>query len=510
MASWFVTFSILLLFSASVLEARFRLNAKRRYPVSTKSLVSPPYPMADNSRVASDDEDSLTESSTPAGRTKNRASEEQVQQFARLIYERLNLKEPPNVTVHAPDGTGIPSSIVKQLEQHPGHYLHGETADSFQPSYRDEAQPTTERAILPGDLIQHHTCQRQLAVKFGFSRETVNTIECFRFTKSPVESKGLPTNQMITQLRIYVKKNYFQPYDSLANMLTPDMFQVYLVFRPTSNETSPNPFRTLTGTIHLALSQVKQLNDKWLELTISSHNVQGGIQQVYQQLITPWYGVAINRELQRSPAWPSYYRRYHTKKNMDGHLRPSNEDEDDASKDSPQQLPYMLVEYGEKIAPSSAASRGTRGTKYTRPAATCDPKSPCCRRPLTIDLDQGNNDLNFVIYPRKIDIGECVGVCGASGSSLRFVDVKNDHERNEAHSGHNLLLLHYGSLQPKRNTTHPGRAEPPSSQCCSYSRTGGLELMYTTTNGGPIIRKLIPGIIVEECRCGLPATIQQV
>ncbi|CAM4852062.1 unnamed protein product, partial [Rotaria magnacalcarata] len=42
-----------------------------------------------------------------------------------------------------------------------------------------------------------------------------------------------------------------------------------------------------------------------------------------------------------------------------------------------------------------------------------------------------------------------------------------------------------------------------------YSRTGGLELLYTTTNGGPIIRKFIPNMVVEECKCGLPATIQQ-
>ena len=170
----------------------------------------------------------------------------------------------------------------------------------------------------------------------------------------------------------------------------------------------------------------------------------------------------------------------------------------------------LLIEYGEKIFPSSSGRRGTRNA-VPRLARGCHPTSPCCRRPLTIDLDQGNNALNFVIYPRQLDIGECVGLCGISGSSLRFADVKNAQQRNAPNSAYNLLLLQ-NSLHANRSTTTTqiNRIDQHSPQCCSYSRTGGLELMYTTTNGGPIIRKYIPNMVVEECKCGLPATIQQV
>ncbi|UJR21750.1 hypothetical protein I4U23_024825 [Adineta vaga] len=511
MASWFITLNILLLISTPFLQARFRINLKRRYPMSTKPFVPPPLPMDDNSYHASDGDDSLIESSliTTTARPKNRASEEQVQQFTRLIYDRLNLKEPPNVTVHAQDGTGIPPSIVKQLEQHHMHHKEEDNLSSQQ-KYRDENQPTTERAILPGDFIPNHACQRQLAIKFNLNKETATNIDCFRFTKSPMESKSLPTNQIITQLRIYVKKNYFHFNNELKH-ITPDMFRIYQVFRPTSNDTSPHPFRSLTGTIHLSISQVKQLNDKWFELTIDPDHEQISIEQIYKQFIMPLYGLAINHELQpssssSSPLRSSYYRRYYTKKSFDGFFG-SNENEDDGN-DSTQQLPYMLVEYGE-IVPGSG-NRATRGIRKARPEATCDPKSPCCRRSLTIDLDQGNNALNFVIYPRKIDIGECIGVCGTSGSSLKFIDVKNAQQNNEQNAAHNLLLLHHNGFHHYKNTTttHERKADQQSSHCCSYSRTGGLELMYTTTNGGPIIRKYIPGIIVEECRCGLPATIQ--
>ncbi|CAF1623547.1 unnamed protein product, partial [Adineta ricciae] len=497
MSSWFITLNILLLLSSTVLQARLRINSKRRYPMSTKPFVPPPYPFDDNSYHASEDDDSLTESysttmSTTTARAKNRASDEQVQQFTRLIFERLNLKEPPNVTMHVHDGTGIPPPIVKQLEEHPKHHDDEEDHVSSQQKYHDDIQPTTERAILPGEFIQSHTCQRQLSVKFNLNKETANSIDCFRFAKSPMESKGLPTNQIITQLRIYVKKNYFQNNPQLEDKLTGDMFQIYQVFRPTSNETLANPFQSLTGTIRLAISEVKELNDKWLELTIDPHNGQISIQQIYKQFIMPWYGLAMNRELQTpssSQAWASYYRRYYAKKSFDSFLR-SNPDED-YGKDSSKQLPYMLVEYGEKIAPAPG-NRATRGVKKVRPPQTCDPKSPCCRRPLTIDLDQGNNALNFVIYPRKIDIGECVGLCGTSGSSLKFTDVKNAQVKNEQNAAHNLLLLHHNGYYHKNTTSHENKSDQQSSNCCSYSRTGGLELMYSTTNGGPILRKFIP------------------
>ena len=114
-----------------------------------------------------------------------------------------------------------------------------------------------------------------------------------------------------------------------------------------------------------------------------------------------------------------------------------------------------------------------------------------------------------MIYPRQLDIGECIGLCGTGGSSLKHTDVKNAQYKNEQNSAYNLLFLQ-NSLHSNRSTDEINRVEKHSPQCCSYSRTGGLELMYTTTNGGPVIRKYIPNMVVEECKCGLPATIQQV
>ncbi len=496
MSSWLIILNIILLLSSPFLQARFRANSKRRYSTATKYFLPPPLPSDDNSLYPSDG-DSLTESTTWS---KNQANEQQIEQFTRILYDRLELKEPPNVTMHVHDGTGIPSSIVKQLEHHQRHH-HNEVNSFSQQKNRDDIQGTTERAILPGDAIPHHTCQLQLVAKFNLNKENSQSIDCFRFTKSPIDSKSLPTNQLIKQIRIYIKKDYFHFNDERQHSLTPDMFQIYQVFRPTANDTSSNPFHSLTGTIRLSISQVKQLNNKWFELTIDSYNQQISLEQIYKQFIMPWYGLAINHELQTN-SWSSYYRRYYSKNNPENLLR---SDDDDDNKESQQELPYMLVEYGEKIL-SSSGNRATRGAANARPARTCDPKSPCCRRPLIIDFDQANHIFNFVIYPRKIDIGECIGLCGTSGSSLKHTEAKNN-----PNSAYGIMVLHQNSIFPNRSTSTAQSSKPDqqSNHCCSYSRTGGIEIMYTTTNGGPILRKFIPNMVVEECRCGLPATIQQ-
>lgn len=46
----------------------------------------------------------------------HQANEQQLEQFTQLIFTRLNLKQPPNVTINNHDGSGIPS-IIKQLEK---------------------------------------------------------------------------------------------------------------------------------------------------------------------------------------------------------------------------------------------------------------------------------------------------------------------------------------------------------------------------------------------------------
>ncbi|CAF0879586.1 unnamed protein product [Adineta steineri] len=523
MASWFFIINVLLLLSSTHLQARFRAHSKRRYAISAQSFL-PSFPPSNNNlhvdageRHETNDEQSWVETmkdltSTTSTPSQYQASDEQVQQFTRLLIDRLNLKEAPNVTVNANDDIGLPESILKQLGEHQAATDSAENNYYRQQKIQDEVQPTAERAILPGDYISNHTCQHQLSSKLNLDDNDVKNIDCFRFTK---ESKSLPTNQVINELRLYVKRNYFNLHEQ-HKKLTPDMFQVYQVFRPTSNNTVHNPPPGLTGTTRLSINEVKELNDNWFELTLEPNNEGTNIQQLYKQLIMPWYGLAIDRDLQLSSSTPRslqssnryYYRQYHTKKHDTFSKRSDNEDQN--NKESQQQLPYMLVEYGDKLFPSSSGRRGTRDAT-ARPARGCNPTSPCCRRALTIDLDQGSNALNFVIYPRQLDIGECVGLCGISGSSLKHTDVKNAQFRNEQNSAYNLFLLQ-NNLHSNRSTTTTqiNRIDQHSPQCCSYSRTGGLELMYTTMNGGPIIRKFIPNMVVEECKCGLPATIQQV
>lgn len=537
MPSWLLLIHLTLLLSAVLVQARYRAHSKRRYSISTPSSPTPNLLADENQPVHNDERNDMgndqswidvmkeevtpsttarTSTSPPTG--KHQANELQVEQFTRLLFERLNLREPPNVTANVSEATGFPSSIVKQLEQQAKEqqYLHHKEEENHyrQQKIHDEIMPTAERAILPGDHILHHSCQRQLAAKLNLGKDELDNIDCFRFTKSTKETSSLPSNQLINELRIYMRKSYFHLPDG-QEKVTPDMFQIYQVFRPTSNDTTHTPPFSLTDTIRISLSHVKDLNEHWFELIVEPNQQEIDIQQLYRQIIMPWYGLAIDRDLQSAssslierslPASDrQHYRQYHAKK----HLSPSNnqEETDEASQ---HQLPYILVEYGEKIAPASTGNRGARSAT-PRPARGCSPTSLCCRRSLTIDLDQGSNALNFVIYPRQLDIGECVGLCGLSGSSLKHTEVKNAQYKNEQNSAYNLLLLQNGlHFNRSTTTTQVNRPDQHSPQCCSYSRTGGLELMYTTTNGGPIIRKFIPNMVVEECKCGLPATIQQV
>jgi hypothetical protein len=483
MSSWFIIINIVLIFSLSFVQTQFRTHQKQPYPASTNPF----------------NDDSLIESYRPTPKTASsthRANEEQLKQFTRLLYDLLNLKEPPNVTIDSHVGTGIPSIVKLEKE----NIQHNKEIHANQQKNREEIQPTIERAILPGESIPHHTCQRQIAAKFHLNKDNLHNIDCFRFTKSSTESKSLPTNQTIKYLRIYVKKNYFLYNQEHEGIFKPNMFQIYQVYRPTSNDTHHSPLPGLTDTIRLSISEVKQVNHNLFELTIDSNHGLISIQQIYEQFISPWYGLAINHVLQSS--WSNFYRRYYSRKHQAGFSR--SNDEDYESKESQQQLPYMLVEYGEKIPSLSKRNRATRHTGKATPARTCDPKSPCCRRPLIIDLDQ-ISAFDFVLYPRQLDIGECVGLCGTGSLSSKHIDAKNDQYKNENHSGHQLFLIHRN-----RNTTQINKPDQQSSHCCSYARTGGFDIMYTTRNGGPIIRKFLPNIVVEECRCGLPATIQQV
>ncbi|CAF5101417.1 unnamed protein product, partial [Rotaria magnacalcarata] len=282
MTSWFVILNFTLLLSSSFLQARSRTYSKRRYVPSTKPFYQP-ISSDDNSDPLVND-DSLIESTTRkvTQNLKHQASEQQIEQFARLLFDRLNLKEPPNVTVEINHEAGSPPPFVKQLEQQiqTQDYLK---AKEQQEQSRDESQAITERAILPGASVSSYACQRQISAQLNIKLDNLKNIDCFKFLKSPLESTSLPTNEIAQQLRIYIKKNFFVLNEQQQDLLTPNMFQIYQVFRPTSNDTSKKSLSGLKDTMRLPISQIKELNDHWLELTIDPNNEKITIQQIYQQ-----------------------------------------------------------------------------------------------------------------------------------------------------------------------------------------------------------------------------------
>ena len=480
MSIGFLVLRILLLVSIVAVLA----HSKRRYSTSTV----PVSPHSSNDNAAAQ-----TEPRVPP--TAHQADEQQMEQFKRLLMARLDLKDVPNVTLNVSDGAGFPSSIVQQLEKETrNHHLQQEELAATQ--QREHGQPMAERVILSSESLPPYNCRRQLATKLHLRQHQVRQVDCFRFAKPSFEIKSLPTHQYVKQLRIFVKRNFFDMNNDPDLEVTPDMFHVYQVYRPTSNDTLRNQRLSLTDTVRLPIVQARAFDERWFELTVGApHHIS--IQQVYSQFVMPWHGLAISRDLMTG-TWPSYIR----STPPIAHLDRSIDDDND------QQPPYMLVEYEDKISAEASGRRAARATS-ARPAGSCDPKSPCCRRSLIIDLDQGDNIFNFIIYPRRFDIGECIGQCGRSGSSTNHVEVKNAQHRNEKHSSYNLLLLYHTRLQANasRTTTQINR---PTPQCCSYSRTGGIDLTYTTANNGLTIQKFIPNMVVEECRCGLPATILQV
>ena len=184
MPSSFLIINILLLLSSSFVQARYRAHSKRRYTISTQSFV-PSFPLYNNNLYADSADDqhrtnneqswieTMEETTTTTPSTSQyQASEEQIQQFTRLLIDRLNLKEAPNVTVNANDDIGLPSSIFKQLgDQAKEQYIHEIEENNFhqQQKIHDEIQATAERAILPGDYILNNTCKQQLSAKLNLA-----------------------------------------------------------------------------------------------------------------------------------------------------------------------------------------------------------------------------------------------------------------------------------------------------------------------------------------------------
>lgn len=510
MAALFIIFNcILLLLSSSFVHAHSQARSRDRYAKSRMSHPSSMQQISSEDSVGPEfDDDPLIAlpsrpSTTSLAMSKNEANAQQIEHFTRLIIERLNIKETPNVSIQINHGNGIPSLLVKQLEQklREQEYLNKEK----QEQNRDESVVITDRAIVPSEKISKYSCQRQISNRFSLNSNSLKHIECFYFSKASIDSTTLPTNQVVKQLRIYINKDFFNLNNQQHNaLIKPDMIQIYQVFRPTSDDNYQKLFSNLTDTIRISINQIRELKDNWLELTIDPQQDEITIQQMYQQFILPWYGIAINRQLDSSSS--SHYRSYTARKRLENSERSTYKENENKGSDN--FLPYMLVEYGNKIS-SSSGHRTKRSLVRSRPAKACDPTSPCCRHELKIDLNKAGSALDFVIHPRVIDIGECIGVCNNNRMSpSEFVKIKQDQEQNKPNSGHSFVKIHIPHLFNKSLTTSRGnKGDEPSSYCCSYSRTGGLEITYTTTYGGPVIRKYIPNMIVESCKCALPATI---
>ena len=74
---------------------------------------------------------------------------------------------------------------------------------------------------------------------------------------------------------------YFDLKHKQIDRLTPDIFRVYQVFRPTSNITSNCRWIGCKNTIRLQISQVQQVRDNWYELIINSNNKRVTLEQIY-------------------------------------------------------------------------------------------------------------------------------------------------------------------------------------------------------------------------------------
>lgn len=436
-----------------------------------------------------------------------RADEEQIKRFAELLYNRLNLIEPPNVTLDLNDGTGLPSSVVRQLELNTtdDQRLHRDEELRFG-KLNDESQATTERAAVPGDRLSSSSCQRQLSSQLNISMKTIQLLQCFRFFRSLTALRPLPNDQVPKELKILVKKQFFIP-DIPVSSMTTDMFQVYQIFRPENNGTAEKIFASLTGTQRLPVKDVKSIENNWIALTLGPFKSFDEIPRIYAQFMLPLFGLAINRQLQISHShqpWHNYGRKMYPRRYPSTHMHFGSNDE--SSNEDKVMTPYMMIEYGKKLAKSY--NRNRRAPINQQPAH-CDSHSPCCRQQLNIYLDQNNSALNFIIYPRKIDIGQCVGLCGPSGSSLDYTQVKNSHINKDPSAAYNYILLHSNRNNHTSDANSNSAAGSSKTNCCGYSRTGGLEILYRTSNFGPIIRKYVPNIIVESCKCGLQAIIQE-
>ncbi|CAF1095050.1 unnamed protein product [Didymodactylos carnosus] len=405
-----------------------------------------------------------------SGVTSVRASRNQLDSFTRLLLQRLRIKSPPNVSAYN-GKSSIPDVMIKQLEFQQTNPLLQKDAN---PSFVEDLTKY-ERILIPGQQFFNHSCEKRLR-EHGFP---TNDIECYQFLKQKQKNAPLPRDQEINAIKLYIKSGYFH---NPNKKLTPDMFKIYKIFRPVPNESVAYSEKLISSlgkikSSRIIISDVKRVKD-WYELTFSKPNLKS----IYDSLIYLPSGIAISKDLSLIPHGYPLYSPYSDDYISNNRINSDHEKQQDpADAEEKHYSPYLYVEYGEKTDKSQSR---IRRSSVNQP--TCSSSSPCCRRSLTLDFSNSRS-LNFIIHPRVLDIGECVGLCNSTS-------IKTSHMKNSPQQ--NLLAL---------SETHAG----VNHQCCSYARTGGLELLYATEDKS-IVRQFIPNMIVETCRCLLPAIISQV
>ncbi|CAF1585872.1 unnamed protein product [Didymodactylos carnosus] len=246
------------------------------------------------------------------------------------------------------------------------------------------------------------------------------------------------------------------------------MFRVYMIYRPLVNNSKKSSKLTskIPSVLKLPVTQVKQILDSY-ELVFDDKKMH--YKTIYDNLMSELYDVAISKNLQ-----DSYARQYSSPFSPNSEQR--KQDDDGINNNSKQErstneefVPYFDVEYGETENNGYRSHDALSRNK-------CSSSSPCCRRPLTLHFDDSHL-LNFIVYPRVLDIGECVGLCDLS--SVNQLQIRNSSQYNSS-----SIKEHHSSV---------------NGRCCSFSRTSGLELLFREKQS--IRRQFVPQMIIETCRC---------
>ncbi|CAF1308946.1 unnamed protein product, partial [Didymodactylos carnosus] len=388
--------------------------------------------------------------------TSLHASRNQSESFINVLFRRLRMEKPPNISALPFVGMSEADILIMQLFS---------SDRLLQRDGNDDHKHTIESVAISGQLLSNHSCEKRLK-KSGYSS---NSIECYRFLdQSYIKKLQLPRRPSIKSISLIMKKEYFNLDNNNNQTFNPVMFRVYMIYRPLVNNSKKSSKLTskIPSVLKLPVTQVKQILDSY-ELVFDDKKMH--YKTIYDNLMSELYDVAISKNLQ-----DSYARQYSSPFSPNSEQR--KQDDDGINNNSKQErstneefVPYFDVEYGETENNGYRSHDALSRNK-------CSSSSPCCRRPLTLHFDDSHL-LNFIVYPRVLDIGECVGLCDLS--SVNQLQIRNSSQYNSS-----SIKEHYSSV---------------NGRCCSFSRTSGLELLFREKQS--IRRQFVPQMIIETCRC---------